>query len=537
MQRQLDQTGIASKTVAASPKLGAIEMHLRTDHLSGDLRKRAVSGAVVTAAAQAAKFVINLLSAIVLARLLMPEDFGLVAMVTTVTGFLRVFKDAGLSTATIQKAEITHAQVSNLFWINVGVSAGLSLLVAATAPLIAWFFREPRLVAVTLALASAFAISGAVVQHQALLNRQLRFRAIAVIDIVSALVGLLVGIVMAWLKFKYWALVGMQLSTSLAELGLTIWVSGWRPQRPTRRSGTKSMLRFGASLTVASVIRRIATSCDTLMIGRWHGVDAVGLYSRAAVLFLRPVDQLIVPLESVVTPVLSRLQGDPERYRRTFLQVYGAVAFFSFPFAALFLALSRPLVLVVLGPKWEAAVPVFAWFTVAALYLPLYYAVMWLLNTQGRGRDIMTTGAIFSITTVGAVVAGLPFGPVGVAAALSGVGLLVRLPVQFRIVGRTGPVSTADLWSVAVRYVPNWLGVLSVATLVNKVMPPSWSPILQLGLCVPAGILASMLITLCLPSQRQQAQQFWEMLKPLLLRFRFPLRGGGLDGSRQADQA
>jgi PST family polysaccharide transporter len=496
------------------------DRHFRTDHLLGDLRTRAVSGTLVATAAQASKFALNLISAVVLARLLMPEDFGLVAMVTAITGFLLIFKDAGLSTATIQKAEITHAQVSNLFWVNLGVSGALSLVVAALAPVVAWFYRDPRLVAVTLALASTFAVSGAVVQHQALLNRQLRFKAVALIEISSAIIGLVVAVTMACLGFKYWSLVGMQLSMSFAELILTLLISRWRPQRPTRGTGTVSLLQFGASLTVASVFRRIASVSDNLLIGRWYGADAVGLYSRAAILFMRPVDQLIVPLEAVFTPILSRLQNDPARYRRTFLQVYGAVALFSFPVAGLFLALSRPLVLLLLGPKWEQAIPIFAWFTIAALYFPLYYAVMWLLNTQGRGKDVMTTSLILSITTVAAIVAGLPFGPVAVAAAFSCVGLLVRLPVQFYIVGRRGPVGTADLWKVALKYLPNWGIVFGATWLIMRILPPDCSLIVQLCICASAGTVAGIVLVLALPWQRRDVLRLWDLLKPLIVRFR-----------------
>ncbi len=497
----------------------AAEQHLRTDHLLGELRSRTVSGGVITALAQVCKFGLNLISAVVLSRLLLPEDFGLVAMVATVTGFLLIFKDAGLSTATIQKAEITHAQVSNLFWVNVGVSAVLSLIVAGLAPVVAWFYRDQRLVAVTLALAGTFAVSGAVVQHQALLNRQMRFKAIALIDIGSATFGLLVGIAMACLEFGYWSLVGMQLSTVLAQLALTVWISGWRPQRPTRGTGTRSLLHFGVSLTVASVFRRIASGSDSLLIGRWYGAGAVGLYNRGAVLLMRPFDQLISPLEAVFTPVLSRLQDDPGRYRRTFLLVYGAIPMLSFPAAGLFLALSRPLVLVLLGPKWEQVIPIFSWFTVAALYLPLYYAVMWLLNTQGRGKDIMLTGLIFSVSIVISIVAGLPFGVVGVALAVSCVGLLVRLPVQFYIVGRSGPVSTADLWAVPLRFLPNWAIVFGVTWLARGTLPSACSPILQLCLCTPAGVVAGIIMTLAVPSQRREALRVWELLKPLFLGF------------------
>ncbi len=508
--KALASTGLAAEA-------SGDERYFRTDHLLGNLGKHALSGGLITAAAQASKLGLNLISGVVLARLLMPEDFGLVAMVGTVTGFLGVFKDAGLSTATIQKPNITHAQVSNLFWVNVGVSAALSLVVAALAPVIAWFYRDPRLVAVTLALASTFAVSGAVVQHQALLNRQLRFKAVALIEVTSATLGLLVGIAMACLGWRFWSLVGMQLSNGLAALVLTLWISRWRPQRPTRGTGMWSLLQFGASLTIASVFRRFASGCDSLLIGRWYGPGAVGLYTRAASLFINPLTQLTGPFEAVLTPILSRLRGNPERYRRTFLQAYEAVVLLWFPATGLLMALSRPVVLILLGPKWQAAVPVFGWFIVAGLFLPLYCVVMCLLNTQGRGKDIITTALVFSAATIASFVIGLPFGPVGVAAWFSIVGLLVRLPVQYYIVGRCGPVGTADLWAVPLRYLPNSIAVFAVTFSILRLLPLSYPPMLQLFISAPVGIVAGLAVTFAVPSQRRAAIRLWDLVKPWLL--------------------
>src|SRR6267143_4894595 len=194
------------------------EKHLGTDHLLTDLKGRTISGAFITIAAQGAQFVLSLASIMVLARLLTPKDFGLFAMVTTVIGYLRVFKDAGLSTATVQREGITHAQVSNLFWINVVMSGAIGLIFAASAPLVAWFYREPRLIPITVILASTFLLSGLIVQHTALLNRQMRFKAIAVIQIGSMLLGLVVGIVMAYLNYSYWALVFSNLITVVAQV-------------------------------------------------------------------------------------------------------------------------------------------------------------------------------------------------------------------------------------------------------------------------------------------------------------------------------
>jgi len=145
---------------------------------------------------------------VILARLLTPHDFGLVAMVTTVTSFLRVFKDAGLSIATVQRERITHAQVSNLFWINIAVSILGTLILAASAPVIARFYHNPRLITITLLLSTTFLISGSTIQHQALLKRQMRFKALALIEVGSMAVGVLIGILMALRGYRYWSLVG-----------------------------------------------------------------------------------------------------------------------------------------------------------------------------------------------------------------------------------------------------------------------------------------------------------------------------------------
>src|SRR5580658_4638140 len=159
----------------------ANERHFKTEHLLTNLKSRTLSSGFVTATSQGIQFILTLASTMALARLLAPRDFGLLAMVSTVTSFLMVFRDAGLSLATVQREGITHAQVSNLFWINVAVSGFVTVLVAAVSPVIAWFYHEPRLVWITLALSINFLLAGLGVQHLALLTRQMRFKAIAVI--------------------------------------------------------------------------------------------------------------------------------------------------------------------------------------------------------------------------------------------------------------------------------------------------------------------------------------------------------------------
>jgi O-antigen/teichoic acid export membrane protein len=488
--------------------------HFKTDHLLTNLKGHTISSGAVTMSAQGAKFLLSLISTMILARLLTPRDFGLVAMVTTVTGFLRVFKDAGLSIATVQRERITHAQVSNLFWINIAVSTLSTLVVAVAAPVIAWFYHNPRLLTITLFLSLTFLISGSTVQHQALLKRQMRFKALALIEVTSMAVGVLVGVLMALLGYSYWSLVGSVLSVETVGLLLTWSVSRWRPQLPVRRSGIGPLLSFGAHRTAGDFILSLARGSDNLLIGRFYGAAAVGLYSRASILLMRPLEQFLGPINAVFMPALCRLQSQPARYRSTFLRLYEAIALIAFFFTGLFLALARPLTLVLLGPKWEQAAVIFGGFTIAALCVPLANASAWLFTSQGRGRDMFVAQSIYACAMVFSFVVGLPFGPVGVAIAFSASNLLVRIPLYYFSVGRRGPVRTADLWTVFCRHLPVWV-VMFVVTSLAHALVVNLVPLAQLLICGPVCVVFGFALICSLRPQRRVAIHLLETLREL----------------------
>jgi PST family polysaccharide transporter len=485
--------------------------HFGTEHLLSDLKRHTVSGGVVTGSAQIAKFALNLISTVVLARLLTPRDFGLVAMVTAVTGFLGIFKHGGLATPTIQREKITQAQVSNLFWVNLAVSGLCTLITAALAPVLAWFYHDSRLLPITLALSSTFIIGGFRVQHLALLRRQLRFKALAIIDVGSMALGVGVGVVMAFAHFGYWSLVGLSLGTELGSFIFTGSISQWRPQWPSRRSGVRPLLTFGVHQTAANLIFSIARSSDVLMIGRVYGAAAVGLYSRGAALVIRPLEQFLLPINSVFLPTLSRLQSHPTRYRSTFLRLYEAIAVVSLFCAGLLLALSHPITLVLLGPKWERVSVILQGFTIMAVYTPLAYAANWLLTSQGRGKDIWYQSLIAAVLTAASFVAGLPWGPAGVAISFSLTGFLLRLPILYYNVGRKGPVSTTDLWSKFLVHLPLSLIVFGATWMARQFVAHA-SPWMQLLVCVPAGAIAGAAFMAVSGPQRRVIVYLWQSL-------------------------
>ena len=476
--------------------------HLDTARVLANLRGLTLSGGAFSGVSQCIQFCLDFISIVVLARLLSPQDYGLVAMVTALASFLRVFRDAGLSTATVQRENITQAQVSNLFWINAGLGVFATITFGLAAPIIAWFYQEPPLVWVTLALSLTFTLTGLTVQHQALLNRQMRFRTLATVDIGAMTTGILIGIGMAVHKCGYWSLVGMNLGNATMR-ALLIWsLCKWRPHMPSRRSGVRPLVNFGAFLSMGNFIYSVAGGFDTLLLGRSFGAGAVGLYTRSSAMLMRPFGQILGPMGNLFLPVLSRLQNQPENYRQTFLQLYRAVVLFSFVCTGMFLALAKPLTLLVLGPKWENAAPIFAALTLVAMFLPLSSVCTWLFTTQGRGSDSLRCSVISSLVTVAAFIVGLPFGPVGVALAFGVSGLMIQMPVLYFLAGREGPVRQSHMWREFISLLPVW-GVVFCGTFLARKLVWHAGPLTEVLICGLLGFLVVAAFAWVYPPARQ----------------------------------
>jgi len=269
---------------------------------------------------------------------------------------------------------------------------------------------------------------------------------------------------------------------------------------------------FGAHVTVSDLIARTAVATDGIIVGRLFGAESLGLYSRASVLVARPLEQLLAPLDAILVPVLSRLQSDPERYRRTFIRAYDTLALITFPFSALCLALAQPLVLVVLGPRWSAVVPLFAGFTLVALSLPLSMVAISLFMSQGRGRDLLHTYVLLSSVTVAAFVAGIPWGTLGIVLALAFTGLMIRLPILYYLAGRRGPVRTVDLWKGFLAHLPVWLAVYGAAALAYGMVGQA-APLAQLVVCGPVGLGGGLAAVLALKRPRASASYAWRTVR------------------------
>jgi len=284
---------------------------------------------------QVAQFILRITGTVVLARLLTPADYGLFGMVAVVVGFAEMFKDAGLSMATVQKDQISHEQISTLFWVNFMISVGLGLCVFVGSPLIAWFYGKPELASITVALSLSFIISGLTIQHQALLQRHMRFGTLASIQVAAQIISLTVTIIMAYLGWRYWSLVGGALSQALVNSLLTFVYCPWIPGRVQRGTGVRDMLKFGSHLTGFNFVNYFARNADNILIGKFIGADALGIYGRAYQLLMMPITMLSAPLSNVAVPALCRLNEERDRLHKYYLHILYLLSLFAGPIAGI----------------------------------------------------------------------------------------------------------------------------------------------------------------------------------------------------------
>jgi O-antigen/teichoic acid export membrane protein len=406
---------------AAGAILGASEL--------SDLKRRTARGALVSTFGQGANFFLRIGSMVVLARLLTPQDFGLVGMATACTGFLELFRDAGLSMAAVQRSSITRAQTSTLFWINLAVGGILAGLCVAMAPVLASFYHDPRLIWITMVLGSSFVFNGAAAQHRAILQRNMRFPALILIDVVSLVLSIALGIGMAVAGQGYWALVATAVCPVFVS-SLGVWIADWWiPGLPQRNAGVRSMLKYGGAVTLNTVIVYLACNADKVLLGRFWGADTLGIYGRAYQLINLPTANLSACIAQVAFPALSRLQHDPARLKSYFLKGYGLFLSLAAPITMACALFAEDIVLVFLGSKWGAAVPVFRMLAPGMLVLALINPFGWFLLATGHAARSLKIAFLIAPVLILGYLVGLGFGSTGVAAGFSVATVLLIVPI------------------------------------------------------------------------------------------------------------
>ena len=439
--------------------------------VSKNLRKSSVRGASLMSFSRMAGMGLRVLSTGILARMISREHFGIFGMTVAISGFLAIFMDVGLSQATIQRAEINHRQISTLFWINTALSALIAAIFAFSAPAIAAFFGQPALAKIIPVLSLSFLFGGLGLQHLALLTRNMRYPLLAGVEIFSMFAGVVVGVWMASAGMGYWALVGMAVAPPLAK-SIAAWVAlRWVPGLPSRGTGVGGMLRFGGDVLGFNVVNFFSRQADTVLIAKFCGAAPMAAYEKAYSLLLMPVGQINGPLGAVTIPALSRLQNEPERYRRYYLNAILLVCSLGMPVIAGITLFADQVVLVWLGPDWAASAELFRLLALAALIGGISNPSGWLLISLGLTKRYRVLGLVNSAIIVAAFVAGLLLGPkeAGQFGSMRGVAVSYSLAMLLNFV---------PYWAWALKGTP-----VSLGSVLRTMLTPALA-------CLPAALAA-----------------------------------------------
>jgi O-antigen/teichoic acid export membrane protein len=451
---------------------------------------------------EAGTFALKLGMTVVLARMLTPADFGLVAMVTAATGIIGVFKTMGLFMATVQRAEINHQQVSSLFWINFAGCVLLSVLMAALSPALAWLYGEPRLVGITCCLSTVFILDGLTVQHQALLRRQMRFGVLAASNVGCLAAGIAMAVIMASLGARYWSLVWMHITTAMAEAVVAWLVCDWRPGLPRRVEGVGSMVKYGLSVAGSSLLNRLCLSMDNMLIGAVWGARSLGLYARAYDLLLLPASQIGVPVGRIAITGLSRLQHNPAAYGRYFRAGISVIVTLGMPMTTFAFVDATTLVVLVLGEPWREVVPIFRMLAPAAFLGTFNVATLWLFLPLGRSDRQFRWIFFRTLYSLAAFAAGLPWGPLGVAAAYSVARCLMVVPELAYACSGT-PIRVVDVGQAIWRPAVASIGAALCVRLAHTWISPAGLGVAHLFLDIATFLAAYLTLWLVLPGGRR----------------------------------
>jgi O-antigen/teichoic acid export membrane protein len=454
-----------------------------------DLKAKTIRGGAVRVGALVLSTLLRVVSMMVLSRLLEPRDFGLIGMTAAFTGILSLFRDFGLSSAAVQRASVTEEQTSTLFWINVLLGAALTVATFLFAPLVGHFYHEPQLVWVTRVMAVSFLFNGGGVQHSAILQREMRFTTLAVIDIVSLITSTIVGVCMAFAGYSYWTLVAMAVSLPLTTT-IGLWIAAaWIPGMPRRQIGIRSMMEFGSALTLNGLVLYVAFNLDRVLLGRFWGPEVTGIYGRAFQLIRIPTDTLNSTVGEVAFSALSRIQDDAARLKRYFLRGYSLVLSLTLPVTVACALFADDVVAVLLGPKWKAAAQIFRLLAPTIFVFAVCNPIGWLLNALGLVGRALKIAFVLAPLMVAGYVLGLPHGAQGVALAYSVAMCLWIAPILAWAVHGTG-IAFRDIVVVVSRP----LASISIAAAVTYAARPFYGPILSTRprLMVETGILLTL---------------------------------------------
>lgn len=355
---------------------------------------------------QGSQFIIG----IVLARLLSPEEFGLVAMVMVFVAVGTTITDAGFSQAVIQKKNLSDTDLSTAFYLNIAIGAVVSGLVYLSAPWIAHFYRDSELVDILKFLSVAIFFSSLGQVHRSQLVRELKFKLSVLATLPATLIGGAITIVLALSGWGVWALVMNVLLVGAFRSVFFWFATGWRPTWVFSRRSLEEMLPFGSRLAAAGVLNSIFSNIYVLVIGRFFPPADVGFYQRASAFKRMASENLNSIVSRVLFPTFSKIQSDPERMRRVFVKAFSMLALVFFPIMGLMAGVAHPLIETLIGAKWLPSAPLLQLMCISGALYPLHAINLNVIKALGHSDKFLKIEIIKKALTVAVLFITVPLG-------------------------------------------------------------------------------------------------------------------------------
>jgi O-antigen/teichoic acid export membrane protein len=378
------------------------------------VRTIATNGAMISIVGQFVRIATQAGSIVVLARILTPVDFGLLAMTYPIVLFATALQEAGLGMAVLQRKTIGDSELSTVFWISAAFGLGLAILLVLVSGPVAEFYGDPRIESLLMA-SSALVVLGSLSSVPfAVLNRELRFVRMSIIDIVSLLAGFAVSVTAAIVTQSYWALWLLSFTSALISFVMVWALCSWRPKKTLSFKGVKDLVAFGSNLTVFNLFNHVVRHIDNVLIGKVWGAEQLGFYDRAYKLMLLPVFLVNVPLKRVIVPLLVQARDEPDQYRKLYLGALQASLLLTVPPVVVVAAEPGKIIELLLGHGWAQSAPIFQWLSIVCILQLATTTLGWIFLTRNRARDMMIAGVISCILTCVFFVAGVKWGAQGV---------------------------------------------------------------------------------------------------------------------------
>jgi len=455
-----------------------------------NLGKEVASGAAWTAVSIVGRQILSIAALAVLARYVPPSAYGLLGMAQAVSNFLLLFRDMGTASALIQRRNVDEPLLASVFWLNIVLGVVLTGATALLAYPASWFFREPQLVLVMQVVALTFLLSAVSMVHNALLNRDMQFRRLAVTELGGAMLGQVVAVSMAVSGYGVWSLIFGNL-TSMAGNSALLWIlRPWWPRAAASIESMRSIASYSLNLLGFLVVNYVSRNLDSLVVGRFLGRAALGHYQMAYTVMMYPIQNVTQVLGRVMLPTFSRMQDDNERFRSAYVRVTTVIALITFPMMLGLMAVAEPFVLTVVGEQWRPIVPLLLVFCPIGLIQSVQSSIGYIYTAKGR-TDWMFRWSLGAVMVIGpGFLLGLPWGINGVAAGYAVATALLIYPgfaIPFRLIGLRFWDFVAAFQSVFFCSVVMALGVAGAELLLRRLGLER--PILQLGTGLGAGLV------------------------------------------------